>query len=80
MVTYQEWTGIGFEVAKRKGLKSTGPGGQRSLSGGRQFTGDEPQAQLVRLLAEIWNDRKEELQAASVSRARTIAEDEITVR
>lgn len=80
MTTYQEWTAVAFEVARRKGLRIDAPGGQRTLSGGRSFTGKEPQAQLVGVIADIWNDRKDELQAASRAEAREIAESEITVR
>lgn len=79
MVQYQTWTQIGFEVARRKGFQTTGPGNQRTLAGGRGFDGTEPQAKLIELLAEVWQDRKEELSDADRPAARQIAESEITV-
>lgn len=79
MTTYQEWTSVAFEVARRKGLRVAGPGGQRTLAGGRSFTGEEPQAQLIRVIAAIWNDRKAEIEDGSRAQAREIAEAEISV-
>lgn len=79
MVTYQEWTQVAFEVARRKGLRTSGPGGQKTLSGGRSFTGNEPQAQLIKVVSQVWNDRKAELANASRTAARTVADEEIQV-
>lgn len=67
MVTYQKWTSICYEVARQKGASLEGPGTQ-----------SENQS-LVSVIAEIWNDRKDDLDTATVSEARTIARQEVHV-
>lgn len=63
MVTYQRWTSIAFEVARQQGMETTRSNSQ----------------DLVSILADVWNDRKEELSAATVQEARSIAQSEISV-
>lgn len=65
MVEYSTWVSIVRDEASRKGADL------------RQF---EENSALVSVAADIWNDRKEELKAASRSEARTVAEGEVTVR
>lgn len=68
MVSYQKWTSICFEVARQKGASLQGPGTQ------------EQNQMLVSVVASIWNQRKEDLQTATVAEARSIAQSEISVR
>lgn len=67
MVSYQKWTSICYDVANEKGAELTGPGTQ-----GTNQT-------LVSLIAEVWNDRKAELNTATVAEAQNVARQEITV-
>lgn len=67
MVSYQRWTSVCYEVARQKGATLEGPGTQ-----------DENRA-LVSVIAEIWNERKDELSTATVSEARNIARQEVEV-
>lgn len=68
MVSYQRWTSIAYEVARQKGATLEGPGTQ-----------DENQA-LVSLIAEVWNERKDEISTSTVAEARNVARQEIEVR
>lgn len=63
MVSYQRWTSIAFDEARSQGMRSS----------------QENSQELVSVVADIWNDRKEELSSATVSQARNIAQAEITV-
>lgn len=67
MVNYTEWFSIVREVAISKGANLEGAGTQ-----------SENQA-LAQVAGEIWNDRKAQLESASRSKARSIAEKEISV-
>lgn len=67
MVTYQKWTSIAYDVAKAKGANLEGTGTQSTNQS------------LVSLIAEVWNDRKDELSTATVSEAQAIAQQEISV-
>lgn len=67
MVSYQRWTSIGYEVARQKGATLEGAGTQ------------EENQELVSLLAEVWNDRKDEIATSTVAEARDIARREIAV-
>lgn len=64
MVSYQKWTQIAFEIARSKGMASS----------------QETSQDLVSVAAEIWNERKVELSAATVAEAEEIAEEEIHVQ
>lgn len=79
MVEYQTWTQIAFDVAKSRGFDPAQPGGQRTLAGGRSFTRNNPNAEAIQVIADIWQDRKQELLAASEQEARGIARDEVTI-
>lgn len=63
MVTYQTWTSIAFDVASSKGMNSS----------------QENSADLVSVVADVWNDRKDELDTATKAQARQIAQEEITI-
>ena len=68
MVSYQRWTSICFEVARSKGA---------------QFEGENPPhkaTDLVSVVGSIWRKRKSELQTATVSQARSIAQSELVIR
>lgn len=67
MVSYQRWTSVCYEVARSKGARLEGQGTQQ-----------ENQA-LISLIAEVWNERKDELSTATVSEARSVAQTEIQV-
>lgn len=67
MVTYQRWTSVCYEVARQKGATLEGPGTQ------------EENRTLISVIAEIWNERKQELETATLAEARTVARQEITV-
>lgn len=43
MVTYQKWTAIAFEEAKKKGMEGS----------------QENSANLVSIVAEVWNERED---------------------
>lgn len=75
MVTYQQWTAIAFDVARQRGLRTAGPGGQQALSGGRRFTGDEPQNRTMGLVASLWRTHEETIRDATHPEARAIAGD-----
>lgn len=64
MVSYQRWTSIAFEVAREKGA---------------QFDSLSSSSDGIQVFADIWNDRKDELSAASVQEARQVAREEISV-
>lgn len=64
MVTYQKWTQVAFNVARRKGME----------------TSQEQSQSLISVAAEVWRERKSELSAATQSEAERIADEEITVR
>lgn len=68
MVSYQKWTKVAYNVAERKGADITGLGTQ------------ENNQVLVSVIAEVWNERKDELDSATVAEARTIAEQEIEIK
>lgn len=63
MVTYQKFTSIAFDVAESKGMTSS----------------QENSAELVSVVADIWQDRKDELQTATEGEAKRIAREEIQV-
>lgn len=67
MVSYQKFTSICYDVAKTKGASLEGPGTQQNNQ------------DLVSVIADIWNDYKDELIAATVAEAREIALREIEV-
>lgn len=77
MVDYREWTAIAFDVARRKGLRVGGPGGQQTLAGGVSFAGDEPQNRFMTVVAHIWNENEGLLRGLDRSDARSWAEDRI---
>lgn len=65
MVSYHSWVSIVFDTAKSKGAK---------------IESTEDSRPVMSTAAEIWNDRKDELDTASESKAKQIATEEITVR
>lgn len=67
MVSYQRFTSICYEVARQKGASLEGEGTQQE------------NRDLVSVIADIWNDRKDELAAATIAEARKIARQEIEV-
>ena len=67
MVSYQKFTSICYDVAREKGANLEGTG--------TQSTNQE----LVSIIASIWNDRNPDLSTATVSEAKTIARQEITI-
>lgn len=69
-VTYSDWISIAFEVAKQKG--ATFETSQEQIR-----KGTAPTAEAIRVFAEIWNDRKAEIQASEKA-ARRIASEEIS--
>lgn len=80
MVTYTEWTQIAFNVAKARGFDPSQPSGSRTDAGGRSFSENNANAEAVQLIAEIWNDRKDEISGASRTQAREIAKQEIVIQ
>lgn len=64
MVSYQRWTSLAFETAKAQGYDTSTA---------------EKNAEAVSEFADVWNRRKAELSTATVSEAREIAEQEISV-
>lgn len=64
MVEYSDWVGIVRRVASRKGA---------------DLSDFEENSAVVSVAADIWNDRKRELQQASQSRAEEIASAEVNV-
>lgn len=64
MVKYTKWVSIVFDVAESQGFDSSFADNSTAVS----------------LAAEIWNDRKQELRSASVSTAREIAGEEVSVQ
>lgn len=79
MVAYQEWTEIAFSVARDRGFQSALPTESKNRAGGRSFPKNNPNAEAIRVFARIWNDRKDELQDATRTKAREIAEQEVTI-
>lgn len=67
MVSYQRWTSICYDVARSKGAELDGSGTQSNNQ------------DLVSVIAEVWNERKEEISTATVSEAETIARNEVNV-
>lgn len=65
MVSYQRWTSIVFDVARQRGA---------------QFGSIEDGQPVIRLAAEVWKDRKDEIAPVSVAEARDIALEEVEVR
>lgn len=63
MVSYQRWTQIAFETAEEQGMRSS----------------QENSQALISVAADVWNDRKGELQSATIAQARNVAEEEISV-
>lgn len=63
MVSYQRWTQIAFAEADRQGMRSS----------------QENSQSLISVAAEVWRDRKQELQAATIAEAESIARNEINV-
>lgn len=64
MVSYQRWTSIAFDEARRQGMQSS----------------QENSQDLISVVADVWNDRKEELDSATIGEATEIARSEITIR
>lgn len=65
MVSYEQWVGIVRDVASRKGADLSDFG---------------TNSDMVSVAAAIWRDRKTEIKQASQSRAKKIADGEVTVR
>lgn len=65
MVDYEQWVGIVRSVAGAKGA---------------DLSDFDTNSQLVSVAAAVWRDRKPEIQSASQSRARGIADGEVNVR
>lgn len=63
MVEYHEWVKIAFAVAKAQGFEASF--GENSA--------------VVEVAADVWNDRKSELQKAGTREAEAIAKKEISV-
>lgn len=63
MVEYSTWVGIVFDVAKSQGFRPS----------------FQANSEVVELAADIWQDRRTELQRASESQARAVAQAEINV-
>lgn len=63
MVDYATWTRIVFDVAGSLGMASSQENSQRTVS----------------TAASIWNDRRDEIEAASEQAARQLAQDEVSV-
>lgn len=63
MVSYQRWTAIAFAEARSQGMNPS----------------QENSRELISLVADVWNDRKAELSAATVAEAERLAEREIMV-
>lgn len=64
MVSYQAWTSIAFEVARRKGV---------------QFEDLDRSARFVReVVSELWRQDKERLKTATRAEARDYAEKRIS--
>lgn len=61
MVSYQRWTSIAFQEARSQGMENSQQNNQ----------------ELVSIVAEIWQDRKRELSAATIAEAEEIAAAEI---
>lgn len=70
-VDYQQWISIGFDVARDKGFA-------RSTTQAQINSGNAPEADLMSVLADIWNDRKSEIRQ-SVAAAQRVADEEIEV-
>lgn len=64
MVTYQRWTAIAFSEARSQGMESS----------------QENSQELISVVADVWNDRKDELKTATIAEAEKIAAEEISVR
>lgn len=64
MVSYQRWTSIAFDEARSQGMQSS----------------QENSQALVSVVADVWNDRKEELSSGTVAEAQRIAGEEISIR
>lgn len=67
MVSYQRWTAVAYEVAKSKGANLEGTGTQSNNQS------------LIKVVSQVWNDRKDELSHATVAEARDIARQEVNV-
>lgn len=64
MVDYETWVGVTRSVAAEKGADL------------RDF---ETNSQLVSVAAEVWNDRKQDIEAMSEGQARRLARQEVSV-
>lgn len=64
MVEYHEWVKATFKTAKKKGYAPS----------------FDDNSDVVKLAAEVWHERKTELQKASEAQAERIAEEEVTVQ
>jgi len=67
MVSYQTWTAIAYQEAVRKGAELEGEGTARS------------NRELLSIIAEVWQDRKDELSTMTRTEAREVADNEISV-
>lgn len=65
MVSYQQWFEAVHEAASRKGLRGENTGRQRQS--------------LTQDLARVWQENKAELQSMSVTEARSLADEIVTV-
>lgn len=63
MVSYDTWIEVAYKVAEQKGMDTSFEESQNAVSA----------------FADIWNRRKADLQSATRSQARSVAQDEITV-
>lgn len=70
-VNYDQWISIAFSVAKQQGADF-------STTQSEIESGSAPTAEAIRVFADIWQDRKEEIQQ-SRSAARRVATEEIEV-
>lgn len=64
MVKYATWVSVVWDSAKSKGLRNA------------SF---EESQDVTAVAADVWNDRKQEIQSASKTAARKIADEEVSV-
>lgn len=64
MVTYPQFTSVVFDVATAEGA---------------QFDSINDGQAVIKVAADVWQDRKEELQTATLAEARDVARQEVQV-
>ena len=79
MVDYQTWIQVAYRVAQDRGFESATPSQGRLSSGGRGFGPGNSNAEAIQVFADIWQDRKQDLQNTDESGAREIARQEIQI-